>query len=117
MGTFLQRMPLAVFPLQHLQQHISICLLSHAPPAVSLRVHLLHPDACRYFISRLELGCCQLTCLPAVLALCVLLSPSPKVSGLGCDWHVAGHGLSLRTSHCRPQSGGWKLKLCVILAF
>lgn len=98
MRTFLQRVPLAVFPPQHLQQHISSCLLSHMPPAICLHEHLPHPGGCIFFINRLELGCRLLTCLAAVLAHHVLLSPVPEVAGLSCDWHRAAHGLFLHSS-------------------
>lgn len=91
--------------------HLHLCPQS-GTSSHRLPVHLLPPAACRDSISGLELGRCQLTCLTAALPLCVL-SPTLKVSGLACDWHVAGCGLALHSSPLQNISlfrNVWKYK-------
>lgn len=96
------RVPLDMFSPRHLQQHISSCLLSHVPPATCLHEHLPHLGGCRFFINRLEMGCCRLSCLVAVLACHVLLSPIPEVAGLSCAWHRTAYGFFLHSSPPQP---------------
>lgn len=108
------RVPLAMFPEEHLQQHNSSCLLSHVPPAICLQEHLPPHQWLQAFgkyvgaVFALEpLEQCSQFCLAAVLTCHMLLSSNPWLAGSSCDWHRRACGCFLDGSP--SQAPLWKL--------